>query len=613
MGKQTRPAQGKTIDTGVLFRSLSVREDGIDTEKRTVELSFSSDEPYMRHFGWEILDHNPKSVRLGRLKAGGPLLDTHYGDQIGVVESVGVDGKAGRALVRFSRGARADEIFQDVIDGIRRNVSVGYVVHEKVLEKSSGEEETYRVTDWEPYEISMVPVPADATVGVGRAGESETIKTRVKGTETMEKEETKQAPQVIERVREMTDDEKAQAIAVYESDVRSAELKRMSEIEAIADQFPQMKELCDNAKRNGMAVEQVREAALKELGMKKRDDAVAREKADIGMTDKEVKQFSLQNAIRSFIRNGRLDGLEKEASDAVTAKRGKEPRTFWVPEDVLRKDLTVAGTGSNVVATDLLMGSFIDLLRNKMVMTQLGVTELNVLVGDIAIPKHTTASTAYWVSENADITESTPVLGQITATPKTVGGLVDVSRKLIQQTSMDVEQFIRNDIASTLAIGIDLAALSGTGADGQPSGLVNNSDIADVTCTAAAPTFAQIASFDTEIETDNADIGSMKWLTTPAIKAILKTTEKASNTAQFLMTGNEMDGAPVIVSNQVTANYLWKGVWSQLVMAYWGGLDVLVDPYTGSAAGTVRIVAFKDCDVLVRHGQSFAYTDDITG
>ena len=250
-----------------------------------------------------------------------------------------------------------------------------------------------------------------------------------------------------------------------------------------------------------------------------------------------------------------------------------------------------------------------------MVLPRLGVAELNGLVGDIAIPKQSSGSTAYWLSEAGTVTESTPVLGQVTATPHTCAAMVDFSRKMVQQSSIAVEPFIRNDISTVIGIAMDLAGLHGTGADGQPSGLFLNADVItnDQTVTAAAPTWAQILGFAAAIETDNADIGAVNWLTTPAIKAILKSAEKATNTAQFLMSGNEMDGVPVLTSNQLTAQYLVYGVWSQLVLCHWGGLDLLVDPYTASNTGSVRVVAYKDMDVVVRQGKAFAYTDDITG
>jgi HK97 family phage major capsid protein len=155
-GKQTR---------AFAFRASS------DKKARTVELSFSSETPIERSWGIEILDHGKKSVRLDRLRNGGPLLVDHdTRDIVGVIESARVDADlTGRAVVRFGKSARAEEVFQDVLDGIRSNASVAYIIHDAKEVSSGAGVPTYRITDWEPLEISLTSVPADASVGVGRS------------------------------------------------------------------------------------------------------------------------------------------------------------------------------------------------------------------------------------------------------------------------------------------------------------------------------------------------------------------------------------------------------------------------------------------------------------
>lgn len=151
-----------------LVRTAEVRT--IDTEKRTVELSFSSEEPYLRWFGWEILSHAPGAMRMDRLQNNAAVLENHnwYG-QIGAVKSAEVVDKKGRATCQFSRGERGSEILQDIEDGIRTNVSVGYIVHAAEKTGVKDGEPIITVTDWEPYEVSIVSIPADYTVGVGRS------------------------------------------------------------------------------------------------------------------------------------------------------------------------------------------------------------------------------------------------------------------------------------------------------------------------------------------------------------------------------------------------------------------------------------------------------------
>lgn len=157
-------------------RTFSLTGRAVDEESRTVDLAFSSESPVDRWFGAEILDHGPGSVRMDRLNDGAALLVGHdHDDQVGVIESARIDSDdmKGRATARFSRSSRGQEILTDVVDGIRTLISVGYRIHEAVLEKTGDEGDTYRITDWEPYEISVVAVPADPHVGIGRSAKDD--------------------------------------------------------------------------------------------------------------------------------------------------------------------------------------------------------------------------------------------------------------------------------------------------------------------------------------------------------------------------------------------------------------------------------------------------------
>ena len=165
-----------------LHRAFLVKRETVDAAARTVELAFASETPYERYWGIEVLDCSPGAVRLDRLTSGGPLLCDHdTTDQVGVIESVHIGAdRVCRAVVRFGKSVRASEVFQDVVDGIRQNVSVGYQIHAAVVvgaaDNEDGEIEmeetaTYRITDWTPYEVSIVSCPADSSVGIGRSAD----------------------------------------------------------------------------------------------------------------------------------------------------------------------------------------------------------------------------------------------------------------------------------------------------------------------------------------------------------------------------------------------------------------------------------------------------------
>lgn len=612
MSKPHKPLHGleRHLDQGRAERALLVDRAAIDETARTAVLAFASETPYERFWGVEILDVTATSMRQGRLRSGANLLMDHdWKDVVGVVESVEIGAdRVGRAVVRFGKGARAEEVWQDVRDGIRRNVSVGYMVHKATLVETKDGLETYRVTDWEPFEISLVAVPADATVGVGRSLENDQTDVN---PEQPDAEPAAQAtpPETIE-VKTMTD--KIETVA---------QRNHAEEISKIAAGLPGGAELGLSAIQRGLTVEQFQGEMLTKMASKPLPTA------DIGMDKKEVKQFSLMRALNALANPGdlaaqRAAAFERECSDAVAQKLGKQARGFMVPFEVQKRDLVVgtASAGGDLVATNLLSGSFIDVLRNAMVVPGLGAQMLTGLVGNIAIPKQSGAATAYWVAESGAPTESQQTLAQVTMAPKTVGAYTEISRKLMLQSSIDVEGFVQRDLATVLGLAIQQAAISGSGSSNQPSGLTTLITPSVVGGTdGLAPTWAHIVELESDVAVANALTENMAYLTNAKVRGKLKTTSKVSGQNGFIWDegATPLNGYRAAVTNAVPSN-LTKGTssgvcsaiifgnFADLVIGMWGGLDLMVDPYSGSASGTVRVVALQDVDVAVRHAESFA-------
>jgi hypothetical protein len=159
----------KKISLKNQFRKLDVKSGNINEEERTVELSFSSEEPVERYFGNEILDHKPSSVNLSRLNNGAAVLEDHGGAQIGKVVGAKIENGRGMAKLMFSRVGRGAEVFQDIVDGIRENIPFGYQLLDLTRVDDVDGEATYRSMNWLPFEISVVSTPADATIGIGRS------------------------------------------------------------------------------------------------------------------------------------------------------------------------------------------------------------------------------------------------------------------------------------------------------------------------------------------------------------------------------------------------------------------------------------------------------------
>lgn len=358
--------------------------------------------------------------------------------------------------------------------------------------------------------------------------------------------------------------------------------------------------------------------------------------ASIGMNADEIKRYSIVNAIRAAVaKDWSKAGLEKEASDAVAKRFGRDPRSFFIPNDVVignareQRDLTV-GTptaGGYLVQTTYPL-PMIELLRKRLILAQAGATMLTGLTGDVAIPKHTAAGTGYWLAESGAPTESAQTVGQVALTPHTFGAYSDISHKLLVQSSIDVENFVRDDLSRVIALGVDYAGLHGDDSSdvNQPDGVASTSGIGSVVggTNGAAPDWADIVDLETAVAIDDADMGALKYVTNAAVRGKLKKTFRNATYGELpIWDGNSLNGYPALVSNQVsssltkgsttTCSAIFYGNWADLVLGMWGdGIDILVDPYSLSTQRAIRVIAFQDVDFAVRQAQSFAAMLDAT-
>ena len=350
----------------------------VDEEKRTVRIAVSSEEPVERSFGNEILDHDERSIDLSFARSGTMplLLDHDPRQQIGVVEDVNLDGSARRlrATVRFGRNGLAKEVFEDVVDGIRSNISVGYHVN-SMVEEGTG---SYRVDNWLPMEVSVVSIPADRTVGVGRAAEKPPAEPKIQ-SETKETTMTEEVQVDVEAVR---------------ADAARSAAKETAEMYRLAAKHNK-RDMADKAVAEGRSLAEFRGELLEAIGNAPLDTQ------EIGLTKKEVRNFSLMNAIRAMAnptdRNAQEAArFEFEASQEAAKRAGVDPQGLYMPHDVLRscnqRDLNTSDD-SAMVAEAYRGGDFIDVLRNASSVMQAGATMLTGLSGDVKIPKKTAAST----------------------------------------------------------------------------------------------------------------------------------------------------------------------------------------------------------------------------
>jgi len=585
----------------VSYRTVDLsRASYIDEENRRVRISVSSEEPVERSFGKEILSHRAEDIDMTFMDSGNAplLMDHNMTKQIGVIEEFRLDEAAKRttAVVRFGKSELAREAFQDVVDGIKSNISVGYSIT-KMERQSDKEHGEYFRASFKPVEASIVSVPADLSVGVGRSA-TELNKKQV----TLKMENEKQEIN-LDEVRSISADEARKEFA-----------KNSKEILDLAAKHNK-RDLGNQAIGSQMSVEEFRGQLLEQISTSTPIDSGN----EIGLTEKESQRFSLVKAVRALAnptdRRAQEDAkFEFECSNAASQAEGKTSQGVMMPADVLRnwtRDLNT-GDDASLVAQDYKGGSFIDVLRNSSSVMAAGATLLNGLQGNVVIPRKTAGSTAaFLATEGAAAGESEFTSDSVTMTPKVVGAFSDVTRLLLGQSALSVENLIRDDLMKGIATAIDTGALLGSGTNGNPRGIRNTTGINTSTFAAATPTWAEIVAMESAISGDNALFGTLRYICRPSEFGTMKVTSKDTGSGQFIVSpDNSVNGYEVIRSNQVTAGDFYFGNFADLLVGFFGSLDINVDPYSLSSTGSVRIVALQNCDTAVRHPESFILSND---
>jgi HK97 family phage major capsid protein/HK97 family phage prohead protease len=591
----TKISDSRFFEGETLKRAFSV-EFRSEDEDRILEFPFASEAPVERYYGMEVLNMDAKSMDLTRLNDGAPLLYQHDADRIvGVVQKAYLKNKRAYARVKLANNELGREMQELIKDGIIRNVSFGYKINAMDADESTSPV-TYRATDFQPFEISLVTVPADQSVGIGRSAFDN------KGVDTASAVENN--PNGVITVDQTLNVEAIRAEAVQ------AKAKEVADMIALGQRTKNV-EMAQEFISNSRSLDELRSALLEKMGVEEKP--VNAKDAEIGMSDKEKREFSFIRAINALAHPNskeaqRAAGFELEVSRAAQEKSGKEARGILIPADVLgfgRRDLTVgaASGGGDLVATDLMSDSFIDLLRKSLVLQQAGANVMTGLQGMVAIPRQSGGATTYHVAESGAIAESQLTVDQVTLQPRTIGALTDYSRRLLLQSSVDIENLVRRDLAQQIAIEVENQALNGTGTGSYPLGILN---VTGINTESGVAAFSDFVNAEAALSTDNALMGNLGYLMNSALRGTLKTTEKASGTnGIFVYEGdNTINGYSAYVSNSMPNSTAVFANFSDIMIGFWSGLDIMVDPYTGSASGTVRVVAMQDYDVAVRHPES---------
>lgn len=600
-----------------------------DAETRCVPVTLSTEAPVDRGDYIEILDHRQGSVDLSRAPL--PLIESHdqYSLNIGVVEDLKLVGRTLKGTARFGNSTRGQEVFQDVLDGIVRSVSIGYeYTSPGVPEGKDGDTLRFKFM---PLEASAVAIPADINAGFFRNYQENTMN---------DTNMTNESNNTLHLSRSQRRNEISS---------QEAERARCAEITAMCTAHDIESDTALRFVREGSTVEQAREYILNRQlakGASTRPTTMDYRNADdyIDM-GREAQDFSISRAINAIISNDwRHAGLERAASETIAKRIGRASQGgFFVPLDTRMTRASYAagalGTGGAIVATNLLADAFVDILRNKCRVMELGATVLSGLVGNIDVPRRATATPAFWVAEGGAVTEGEGTFDKLSLSPKTIGTLSKYSRNMLMQATPDIEMLIRSDMAAQLALGIDLAALAGTGTGNQPTGILNTAGIGSVVggTNGAQLTIDHLISLAKSVEQANADGSNMAFMLNASsvgwLSQIKSTTgeylwsrdEGSFNRAPLGGAGDNLTilGKRLAISNQLPSNLskgtssgicsaLVYGNWSDVIIGEWGVLEILPNPYDSTAytQGAVLIRAMQSVDIGVRHAASFSAMAD---
>lgn len=344
---------------------------------------------------------------------------------------------------------------------------------------------------------------------------------------------------------------------------------------------------------------------------------------------KDLSRYSVRTAILKKAMqkegNGKFDGIELEMHQEAEKEARESGRALvglGIPSAYLHKraDLqaSVDAAGGYTVATDTT--GFIESLKNSMSTIKAGAKMMAGLVGDVSIPRLTTDSVATWRTEGGVATESDPVFDSVTLTPHRLTSYTVYSMQLLKQSTLDIDQIVADTLYYSIANALETAGLEGSGTSQVPAGILNASDVNDATHGSSNPTVASwtnIVNMEKMIAVDNALAAKMAFIMKTTAAAKMKTTAKVSSTDSIHLWENDpllggtVNGYPAYTTNVYTDDTVIFGDWSQLFYGQWGGLDLLVNPYSLDTYAQVRVVIAGYFDVGLRHGQSFARIDDL--
>ncbi|MFL2700366.1 MAG: phage major capsid protein [Gammaproteobacteria bacterium] len=544
-------------------------------EAEFYEGTIATDTPVLRQDGnEEILVMHPTNIELHTKDL--PLLENHDQDkQIGIVENIRFVGKKLMAKIRFANDEYSQMLKADVDDKIRQNLSIGYRILDYFYENGKK-----MVNKFSIHEVSLVPIPADPNSGIGRNSDLSYSVRNIqfkKGNEMTTRKERKEVAEIVA-------------------------LGNQHNMSVDAQQFIE----------NGNSLEQFRKHVLDNIS---NDEPLPVTEAPM-INKGTSNEYSISNAIRGCV-DAKYRGFEHEVSQDYQRKQSlKNEHGIIIPTEAVlgKRTMTVGNLGGNVSSISD-ASKLIPFVQRSGVYASIGLTEFNGFSSDVKIPRGTSVATASFLSldGSSNITEGTPTMDSVNFSPTSLACFTEVSHKLILQSSVDMDNYLRNLMSESIASKLDLAVIHGSGSSNQPTGMLNATGINTETYSSAIA-YADLANALSTLATDGIPLNALAWVVNPAEFASLQVKDKGTDTGQFLLeTGTNPDdinqvgtmlGYPCYVSDSVPSGEVLLCRGQHSALGFFGGLELDVNPYQDFQKGVIGIRAIQDFDFQVLNANS---------
>ena len=344
---------------------------------------------------------------------------------------------------------------------------------------------------------------------------------------------------------------------------------------------------------------------------------------------KEIKRFSISKFIREA-RAGQLTGFEAEMNQEGMEEMRKSGQTSQnntvIPSCVLRtidvNNVSTSTEGAEFAHVTRM--SYLEGLRNALVCQKLGAVYIDGLQGNVAIVKGGAAAAA-WYAEAAEASVTKLAFSTVSMTPHRLQIIAGYTNDLLKQSSLAVDRIIWDELIRAHAGSLDAAAFNGSGSSGQPTGILATDGIGSVVMgtDGGAPTRAKIIDLESEVAIDNALFGSLAYVTNAKVAGKMKKTESVQGYPDWLLEDGKVNGYPLVVTNAIPSNLtkgdssgvcsaLVFGNFNELLIGQWGGLDLLIDPFSSKGKAIIEVSAMAYHDILVRRPEAFAAIKDLT-